>query len=142
MSSLTTQQKAENTVRYLRIAEPCLADLKQNKRLVIDAPKPWPPGVVAQYAMRVALENGCTSIRVRQGVHTVRDYDVMKLVTMTRHLTPGGFLPRPTMKFVPKHLATMGFKRLGATLDGFKGESQIAVPATIPVSGPPGRAGG
>lgn len=130
--------KALNTVRYLRLAPETIQGLRKEKRLSVEAPPNWPPELVAQYAVRVALENECTTIRVTQGRHTVREFDVMALCTLTRTLT-GGTLPRPKLRFVPQRLATMGFKRLGADLMPFKAESQIAVPSNLPLSSRAGR---
>ena len=113
--------KARNTVNYLRIDPRCQRLLQQERLLVVEVPKEavvWPSNRIAQHCVRVALENGCTRIRIEKGVHGRAEYDVMSLVTFSRRLSASGtYLAAPQMKKVPANLATMGFARLGNKLE-------------------------
>lgn len=136
----TPREKALNTVKYLKIAPSRIAKLASNKTLhVTGAPSVWPAPVVAQYCLRVALENGCTTVRVYQGQHTKRDYDVMDLVTLSREWHAGGHLATPKMNIVPADLATTGFKAVGSFTD--TKETLVTVPSSPLVSGNPGQEG-
>ena len=136
---LTAQQKALNTVKYLRIAPSRIARLKREKTLNVVLPKDaecWPSSVVATYCLRLALENACTRIRVIKGVHSKREYDVMTLVKVARGLsTTGRFLHRPTMARVPSDLATAGFARLGNILETTRPYAPVGINLKQPVSG-------
>lgn len=135
---LTAQQKALNTVKYLRIAPSRIARLKHEKTLNVVLEKDaacWPSTVVAQHYLRMALENACTRIRVVKGVHSRQEYDVMQLVKVTRQLTPGGYLSRPTMKRVPGNLATARFAALGEHLEATRPQVPVGLSLKQPVSG-------
>jgi len=136
---ITTQQKALNTVQYLRIAPSRIARLKHEKTLNVVLPKEaecWPSTVVAQHCVRLALENACTRIRVHKGVHSKQEYDVMTLCKVSRYLSPSGkFLHRPTMRHVPANLATAGFARLGGVLEATRPSAPVGLSLSQPVSG-------
>lgn len=135
----TTREKALNTVKYLRIAPSRIARLRQERTLNAVLPKDaecWPSSVVATYCLRLALENGCTRIRVIKGVHSKQEYDVMTLVKAARHLsTTGRYLHRPTMARVPSNLATAGFERLGNILETTRPYAPVGINLKQPVSG-------
>ena len=113
--------KARNTVNYLRIAPQSQRLLREERTLNVEVPKEasmWPVSLIAQHCLRVALENGCTKIRILKGQHVRPEYDVMTLVQMCRKMSASGtYLAAPNMKKVPAHLATMGFARLGNRLE-------------------------
>ena len=134
----TTRQRAQNTVKYLRLTGGEVAGLRKEKTLNVEvqgAQLYWPPHYVAQYCLRLALENGCTTIRVHQGVHRKREFDVMKLCTISRYLACGA-LSRPMFKFVPPSMLT----RIRAMRFGERVEPQrnwVNVPSSLtPVSSP------
>ena len=136
----TPREKALNTVKYLKIAPSSIDQLATNKTLhVTGAPSCWPATVVAQYCLRVALEQGCTKIRVYIGQHKKRDYDVMDLVTLSRKWHAGGHLGTPKGLIVPKYLATEGMKALGSFTD--TKETLVTVPSSPLVSSDPGQEG-
>lgn len=137
----TPREKALNTVKYLKIAPSAIAQLAKGKTLhVTGAPLMWSPTVVAQYCLRVALEQGCTTVRVYIGQYIKRDYDVMDLVTVSRAWHRGGHLTTPNMKVVPADLATKGFNALGSYTD--TKETFVTVPSSPLVSSPtPGQEG-
>lgn len=126
-------QKALNTVRYLKIAEPCIERLKHERTLNVSgdgestAFDRLPATVAARMALRVALENGCTTIRVHQGAHRKWDFDVMDLVKATRYMC-GGRLQGPTTALPPNY-ATLSLLQAGSTLDTFS--KFVSVPSTI-----------
>ena len=113
--------KAKNTVNYLRIAPHSQRLLREERTLNVEVPKEasmWPVTYCAQLSLRVALENGCTKVRVLKGQHVRAEYDVMDLVTLSRRMSASGrYLAAPTMKRVPANLATMGHARLGNRLE-------------------------
>ena len=113
--------KALNTVNYLRIDPRCQQKLREERLLVVEVPKEaavWPAERIAQHCLRVALENGCTRIRIEKGTHERPEFDVMQLVQLSRRLSASGtYLAAPRMKKVPANLATMGFARLGNRLE-------------------------
>lgn len=132
---LTVREKARNTVNYLRIAPRSQRLLRDEKTLNVEVPKyasMWPASLVAQYCLRVALENGCTKIRVLKGVHCRPEYDVMDLVTLSRRLSASGrYLAAPKMTKVPANLATMQQLRLGNRLE----QQRLVVPVRcVPTS--------
>lgn len=136
----TPREKALNTVKHLRISPGRIAKLKDEKTLhVTGAPLVWPAEAVARYCMRVALENGCTTIVVRQGNRSPQYFDVMSLITYSRSLIPHGHLAVPKMKVVPPDLATKGFAALGS----YTGEKKtlVVVPSLTRVSGLTGTKG-
>ena len=136
----TPREKALNTVHYLKIAPSSIAQLSKGKTLhVTGAPTCWPMTVVAQYCLRVALEQGCTKISVYQGRHKHWDFDVMELCTLSRAWHAGGHLGTPKMKHVPKNLATKGFEALGSFTD--TKETFVTVTSSPLVSGNPGQEG-
>lgn len=136
----TPREKALNTVKYLKIAPSRIANLAKNKTLhVTGAPTAWPAPVVAQYCLRVALEQGCTKIAVYQGVHRKHEYDVMDLVTLSRQWHAGGHLATPNLSIVPADLATTGFRALGSFTD--TKNTLVTVPSSPLVSGNPGQEG-
>lgn len=130
--------KARNTMNYLRIDPRCQRKLREERLLVVEVPKEamvWPSNRIAQHCLRVALENGCTRIRIEKGVHGRAEFDVMDMVTFSRKLSASGtYLATPKMKKVPANLATMGFARLGNKLE----TKRLVVPVrwmpTLPVS--------
>jgi hypothetical protein len=128
----TTREKARNTVNYLRLTPREHGALRKERTLHLEAQPPWPPSWVAQYFLRFALENACTKIRVRQGVHGDQTFDVMDLCTFTR-MNLFGHLPRVRLKLVPASLATMRHAAIGNRADSFKGAEQVSVPQ-LPVS--------
>ena len=136
---LTAQEKARNTVNYLRLAPSRIARLKHEKTLNVIVPKHaecWPSSVVATYCLRLALENACTRVRVHKGVHSKQEYDVMTLVKAARGLsTTGQFLHRPTQKIVPANLATAGFASLGNILEATRPQVPVGLSLKQPVSG-------
>jgi len=93
----------------------------------------WPAEAVARYCMRVALENGCTTIAVRQGTRSPQYFDVMALISYSRTLVPHGRLAVPKMKIVPPDLATKGFAAVGSFTDEKK--TLVTVPSLTRVSG-------
>ena len=99
----------------------------------------WPAEAVARYCMRVALENGCTTIAVRQGTRSPCYFDVMALITYSRSLLPHGQLAVPKMTVVPPDLATKGFASLGSYTDEKK--TFVTVPSRTRVSGLTGTKG-
>lgn len=133
--------KAANTVRYLRLPPSALERLRQERTLNVvgdsEGYNRWPPLLLARMALRAALENGCTTICVHQGVHTKRFYDVMGLVTATRAMT-GGYLQAPTHD-LPSNYATRSLQSMGGVFDTTR--PQIAVPTTapFPVKSPAGK---
>jgi hypothetical protein len=136
----TPREKALATCKYLKIAPNRIAKLAHEKTLhVTGAPTVWPLEAVARYCMRVALENGCTKIRVQHGVHGNQTFDVMDLITYTRSLTFGGQIATPKMAVVPPDLATIGFASLGSYTDEKK--TLVTVPSHTRVSGSPGTEG-
>jgi len=139
---LTAHDRALNTVRHLRLSEPQIADLRKEKTLfVTGAPLEWPPVLVAQYVLRAALENGCTTIEVRQGVHRVRSFDTMRLFTWAR-MWRGGRPPTPKMKRIPPYIGTMKQAAVGNFLEARR--PLIVVPSLTlkpPVSSTPGGQG-
>lgn len=136
----TTRERALNTVKHFRIAPKRIEGLKHEKTLhVTGAPLVWPAEAVARYCMRVALENGCTTIAIRQGTRSPQYFDVMSLITYSRSLMPHGQLAVPKMKVVPPDLATTGFAALGSFTDEKK--TLVTVPSLTRVSGLPGTKG-
>lgn len=136
----TPREKALNTVKYLKIAPSRIGQLASNKTLhVTGAPSCWPASVVAQHCLRVALENGCTRIRVYIGQHKKWEFDVMDLVMLSRQWHAGGHLAAPKMQVVPPDLATTGFNAVGSHLD--TKETFVTVPSSPLVSGNPGQEG-
>lgn len=136
----TTREKALNTVKHFRIAPSRIARLKQEKTLyVTGAPTVWPDEAVARYCMRVALENGCTTIAVCQGTRSPHYFDVMSLISYSRTLVPHGQLAVPKMNVVPADLATKGFASLGSYTDEKK--TLVTVPSLARVSGLTGAKG-
>lgn len=135
----TTQQKALNTVRYLRLAPSRIARLRHERTMNIVLPKEaevWPSSVVAQYYLRLALENACTKIRVHKGVHSKQEYDVMTLVKVTRYLSLGGVLSRPKWN-IPANFATAKFAAMGEVLDTTRPYAPVGINLKQPVSGTP-----
>ena len=132
---LSPKQRALNTVRYLRLSNGEILDLRKEKTLNVELEGTqlyWPPEYVAQHCLRVALENGCTKVRVHQGVHRKTEYDVMTLCTVSRHLTISGVLGRPRLKSVPPKYATRNrLLRFGEMVEPKRG--YVSVPAS-PVS--------
>lgn len=128
--------KALNTVNYLRIAPQSIAKLREERTLHVELPKEahhWPVSLAAGVALRVALENGCTKIRMYKGQHCRAEYDVMQLVSMCRKLSASGrYLATPKMKRVPANLATMGHARLGNRLE----TKRLVVPVRCMPTGP------
>lgn len=136
----TSREKALKTVRHFRLAPGRIANLKHEKTLhVTGAPLVWPAEAVARYCMRVALENGCTTIAVRQGRRSPQYFDVMALIRYSRTLMPHGQLAVPTMKIVPPDLATKGFAAMGSFTDEKK--TFVTVPSLTRVSGLTGAKG-
>src|SRR3990172_4903549 len=100
-----TRTRALNTVRHFRISPKRIERLKHERTLyATGAPLVWPAEAVARYCMRVALENGCTTIAVCQGRHSPQYFDVMSLISYSRSLMPHGQLAVPKMKVVPPDL--------------------------------------
>jgi hypothetical protein len=139
---LTHRERALNTVRHLKISEPQVADLRKEKTLfVTGAPSNWPPVLVAQYALRTALENGCTVIEVQQGIHRRVTFDTMRLFTVARQWR-GGRLPTVKMARVPRYIGTWKQAAVGNVLEARP--TLIAMPGRTlkpPVSGDPGGQG-
>lgn len=136
----TIRDKALNTVKHFRISPKCIDKLKYEKTLFAEgAPLVWPAEAVARYCMRVALENGCTKIAVRQGTRAAVEFDVMELFTRSRQFSINGALTVPQMKQVPPDLATKGFASVGSFTDEKK--TLVTVPSLIRVSGSPGAKG-
>lgn len=136
----TTRERALNTVQHFKISPNRIQRLKDEKTLhVTGAPLVWPAEAVARYCMRVALENGCTKITVRQGTRSPQDFDVMSLISYSRSLVPHGHLAIPKMKHVPPDLATKGFASLGSYTDEKK--TLVVVPSLTRVSGLTGTKG-
>lgn len=123
--------KALNTVRFLKITEPCIARLKEERTLNVagenSAFDTLPATMAARMALRVALENGCTKIRVHQGAHKKWDFDVMDLVTATRYMC-GGNLQGPSTA-LPSNYGTLAMLQSGSTLDTVT--TSVSVPSTI-----------
>ena len=113
--------KAKNTVDYLRIHAHSQRLLREERTLHVEIPQEanmWPVSLAATVAYRVALENGCTKIRMYKGQHCRAEYDVMKLTGLIRQLSASGtYLTAPHLKKVPANLATMGHARLGNRLE-------------------------
>lgn len=129
-----------NTVKHFRLSPGRITNLQHEKTLhVTGAPTVWPAEAVARYCMRVALENGCTTIAIRQGTRSPQYFDVMSLITYSRSLIPHGHLAVPKMKHVPPDLATKGFASLGSYTDEKK--TFVTVPSLTRVSGLPGTKG-
>ena len=135
----TTRERAAKTVDYLRLTPREKAGLRKERTLHLEAPAAWPLSWVAQYHLRFALENQCTKISVRRGVHEHQEFDVMDLCTLTR-MHCFGHLPRVRLKMVPRGLATMRHAAIGNVADAFKGSQQVSVPQ-MPVSSQPGGQG-
>jgi hypothetical protein len=136
----TSREKALNTVRHFRLAPGRIANLKHEKTLfATGAPTVWPAEAVARYCMRVALENGCTTIAVCQGTRSPIYFDVMSLFTYSRSLMPHGQLAVPKMKVVPPDLATKSFASVGSFTDEKK--TLVTVPSLTRVSGLSGAKG-
>lgn len=135
----TTRERAAKTVDYLRLTPREKAGLRKERTLHLEAPAAWPLSWVAQYHLRFALENQCTKISVRRGVHEHQEFDVMGLCTLTR-MHCFGHLPRVRLKMVPRGLATMRHAAIGNVADAFKGSQQVSVPQ-MPVSSHPGGQG-
>jgi hypothetical protein len=136
----TPREKALNTVKYLRISPGRIANLKREKTLyATGAPLVWPAEAVARYCMRVALENGCTTVAVCQGTRSPQYFDVMSLITHSRELMPHGQIAVPKMKVVPPDLATRGFAAMGSYTDEKK--TFVTVPSLTRVSGLTGTKG-
>lgn len=123
--------KALNTVRYLKLAEPAIARLTEERTLNVAGDTPefdtWPATLIARTCLRAALENGCTRIQVHQGVHRKWKFDVMDLVKATRYMT-GGVLNAPS-ESLPEFYATQSLLSLGATLD--RARIQVAVSTAV-----------
>ena len=123
--------KALNTVRFLKIAEPCIARLKEERTLnVAGENESWdrlPATIAARMALRVALENGCTKICVHQGALRKREFDVMDLVKATRYMC-GGNLQGPSTALPPNY-CTLSALQSGSILD--VRSTSVAVPSTI-----------
>lgn len=132
--AISPKQRALNTVRYLRLSTGEILDLRKEKTLNVEMQGTqlyWPPEYVAQHCLRVALENGCTKIRVHQGVHRKTEYDVMTLCTVSRYLAVGN-LSRPKLKLVPpKYVTKHRQMRFGEIVEPKRG--YVSVPAS-PVS--------
>lgn len=131
-------QKAINTVRYLKIAEPCIANLKAEKTLNVAGENPafndWPPVLVAKYCLRTALENGCTRITVHQGALRKTDFDVIQLVKWTRSQNSGYLPTSPHM--LPSNLATAHMLNMGAELGVTKPHAAVSVDLTAAKESP------
>jgi hypothetical protein len=86
---------------------------------------------MAKQAIRVALENGCTEIIVRKGIHHRHRFDVVDLLTSIKREL-GGKLPYPKYhpKLLPK-IATLRRKSKGDTFD----TSRLVIPVGISISG-------
>ena len=136
MSVLTAREKAANTVRHLRIAPSRIARLKHEKTLNVVLPKDaecWPSTVVAQYCLRLALENACTRIRVHKGVYSKQEYDVMQLCQVSRRL---GFGQLSAPKWnIPGNYATQKFRQLGNVLETTSPYAPVGINLKQPVSG-------
>lgn len=119
-------------VRQLSIREPQVQALSNERLLKIEMPKQswdWPMALVAQYALRLALENQCTRVRVVRGISSY-EYDVLQLLDLSRKLHYGGALTVPRYPHrPPAYLATMGHKALGSVVD--KTRPMIAVPHAV-----------
>lgn len=126
-----TRTKALNTVRFLKITEPCIARLKDERTLNVAGENAsfnaLPATMAARMALRVALENGCTTIRVHQGIHKKWDFDVMALITATRQMC-GGTLQGPSTD-LPSNYGTLAMLQSGSTLDTVT--TSVAVPSTL-----------
>ena len=123
-----------NYVRRIRLSEPQVQGLSAERTLFVEGvPPQWPSTVVAQYCLRAALENNCSYITVRKGVHSRQTYSVIKLLDVTRSLHCGGALQPPLMKQVPKDLATMGHKANRSTFG--RTRPLVRVPSLNAVSG-------
>lgn len=113
--------KARRTVDYLRIHPRSQRWLREERVLNVEVPKEasmWPVSLCAQMSLRVALENGCTKVKIIKGQHVRAEYDVMDLVKLSRQMSASGrYLAAPNMKKVPANLATMGHARLGNRLE-------------------------
>lgn len=135
---MTVRDHAQATVRFLRLAPRCIEGLSNNRQLTVTgAPSSFPPFVVAQYALRTALENDCTRISVRQGPHRRTEFEVLDVIEACRQGSPGGTLATPRMRFVPANFGTMKQLAVGNTLD--RDRPLVVVPSGIqstPVSGP------
>ena len=135
--AMSPKQKAFNTVKYLKLTNGEIRDLRHERTLNVELEGTqlyWPAELVAQYCLRVALENGCTKVRVHQGIRRA-EFDVMQLVTFTRHLTIGGTLPTSRMKFVPaKAVTRRRFAHFGEVVEPRRG--WVSVPSQPPVSSP------
>ncbi len=127
-------------MQHLRLSPQRIANLAREKTLfATGAPLVWPAEAVARYCMRVALENGCTSIAVCQGTRSPQYFDVMALISYSRSLMPHGQLAVPKMKHVPPDLATRGFAAVGSFTDEKK--TLVTVPSLTCVSGLTGAKG-
>lgn len=128
----TTREDAMQTVRHLKIAEPRIARLREERTLNVVGERAdfdtVPPFAAARMALRAALENGCTKITVHQGVHRSVDFDVMTLLQMTRAMN-GGVLHGPTHA-LPADYATASHLAMGNVFETTR--PSIAVPSTAP----------
>ena len=110
-------ERHRNHVRQIRLYEPQVQALSKERTLFLEGvPSNWPLAIAAQYALRAALENSCTTIAVRSGIHRRRVFSVIDLLELTRYLQPGPLhrLMPPQLKRIPKYLATMGHKSHGS----------------------------
>lgn len=128
----TSREQANSMVRHLKIAEPRIARLREERTLNVVGERAdfdtVPPFAAARMALRAALENGCTKITVHQGAHRSVDFDVVTLLRMSKDMN-GGVLHGPTHA-LPDDYATVSHLAMGNTFDTTR--PSIAVPSTAP----------